>query len=151
MSHYDAVKGANVPTWVGEGLKAHREVHFDDAALEKLETFVGQLEFYDSFVDIRCCIEEVLSVDVRSAWQTKQARAGRFQAERSSRLGGGQEHGDSSGVCTQQIDKLLISYSVKAAENVQRKESMGSGAEDVVVVQSIELLDQKDIEMDKPS
>jgi hypothetical protein len=142
-----------VPNWVGEGLKSRRTVRFADAALVELESLVGQLEFYDSVPDVRACIEEVLAVDVRSAWQTKKARSGQFQAERSKRLTGASAVSDvpapsssvetstgPEGVCTQQLDNLLISYSIDEAAKVQRQESTGSGSEDTVTVQSIRLL-----------
>jgi hypothetical protein len=121
-------------------------VRFEPSALVELDKLVPCLEFYDSVSDIRSCIEEVLSVDVRSAWQTKKARSGQFQAERSRRLWTVQKNINDNaetsapGVCTQQLDNLLISYTVKEAETLQRKASAGSGAEDIVSVQSIKLL-----------
>jgi hypothetical protein len=127
-------------------------VRFEEVALAELETLVPYLEFYDSAADIRACIVEVLAVDVRSAWQTKKARLGQFQAERSKRLTADKESSSSEalvapahapGVCTQQLDNLLISYTIDEAETVQRKESAGSGAEDIVSVRSISLLGGK--------
>ena len=135
---------------------------------------------------------ELLSVDVRSAWQTKKAREGKFQAERSSRVkewsgkndddvGATTIHNASGSddseekrnderkekksegdgqLCTQQIDNLLVRYTIEEPGSVLYQEgviaevnndgggrggvvdecSMGSGAEDIVVVHTISFL-----------
>jgi len=44
---------------------------------------------------------------------------------------------------TQQLDNLLIRYKIRAATDAARETSMGSGAEDVVTVSSIELLQKE--------
>ena len=119
---------------------------------------------------VTACISEVLAMDVRSQFQTNRARSGQFKAEQSQRLrpiAGGEESGTTSSraddvenvanengndclqdrasdsaTCTQQIDNLLVHFSVveKTSVHVQREESLGSGAEDLVLVQSIQLL-----------
>ena len=109
------------------------------------------------------CIAETLGADVRSAWQTGKARGGRSQAERSRRLGrlgagaetttrgdggayggGGDEDDDGDRrsrprLCTQQIDNLLVGYTVEECAGTDER-SAGSGAEDVVVVHAISLI-----------
>jgi hypothetical protein len=42
--------------------------------------------------------------------------------------------------CTQQLDNLLLHYTVTEAAELRRETSEGSGAEDTVCVTSIELL-----------
>jgi hypothetical protein len=107
------------------------------------------------------CIRQVFAVDVRSSYQTKKAREGKFQAKRSARIedndanpnanlnatqhavpdNGCDGTGTSTGTsnCTQQLDNLLIEYTVTVTEAADRQNSQckGSGAEDVVFVQSI--------------
>mmetsp|Transcript_3987 Transcript_3987/g.5788 ORF Transcript_3987/g.5788 Transcript_3987/m.5788 type:complete len:469 (-) Transcript_3987:3-1409(-) len=171
---------AQVPKWVNDGLGKRRPVSFTEAASEQLtdimmtEETANQIEFYgvssgrdasaeEGLRRIKSCIEEVLSVDVRSSFQTKKARKGKFQAERAVRLSNkiAQVQGDNkkkshssfsekSNVCTQQLDHLLIKYSVEAKEqeldglksNIAVNTS-GSGADDTIVVQEIELIPQK--------
>ena len=161
-----------------------------------------QLQFYgpnspwadsphQAITNLKQCIYELLSVDVRSAWQTKKAREGKFQAERSSRVKewSGKDdddattHNNASGsddseekrdneskkkrrsegsqLCTQQIDNLLVRYTIEEPGSVLYREgvntednnnndggrggvvderSMGSGAEDIVVVHTISFL-----------
>ncbi len=138
---------------------------------------------------IRNVIIEVLTADVRSVWQTAKARRGEFQAERSQRLSvlksssstttipndkkeevgaGGTRlmvEGNDGGMiecCTQQIDNLLVHYTIagpttstststSAAAGTDTngsdtmmsatdERSLGSGAEDSVVVVSISLI-----------
>jgi tRNA (Thr-GGU) A37 N-methylase len=116
------------------------------------------------------CIIDTLSSDVRSAWQTDKARRGKFQAERSVRLGGGgpqrqqQQQCDSEGddnntnsnvdnnnddddqpqrLCTQQIDNVLVSYTIGKSDQHIDECSEGSGAEDVVVVHTISFIEYK--------
>jgi hypothetical protein len=105
---------------------------------------------------IENCIIETLEADVRSAWQTGKARGGKFQAERSRRLAGngataavaaaqddggtGNDVGDDDRprLCTQQIDNLLVGYTIEERRSgCMDERSAGSGAEDVVVVRSI--------------
>ena len=96
------------------------------------------------------CIRQVLAIDVRSSYQTKKSRSGKFQAERSGRLKGASTVSSSASeamavdldcnVCTQQIDNLLIHYEIVEALEVKRMPSENSGAEDVLSVRSIELL-----------
>ncbi|KAL7543357.1 hypothetical protein ACHAXR_013110 [Thalassiosira sp. AJA248-18] len=172
---------------------------------------LNQLEFYgphspwndspeQATENVKQCILELLGVDVRSAWQTKKARKGKFQAERSSRLKEWKQGGNSDGsngvgggggvsslddnddkknggtksnsgtsssrLCTQQIDNLLVQYTIEEPGSdlyakgttttttattagsekeegpvaVVDERSMGSGAEDIVVVHSISLI-----------
>ena len=108
----------------------------------------------DALNNITQCIVQVLSVDVRSAWQTKKARKGKFQAERSSRLptintNSNEQQSQEQSLCTQQIDNLLIKYTVQQSDfnNTTTKptdamiiNTDGSGADDLVFIQEIELI-----------
>ena len=170
VPHYDSVPSTNLqlPSWVSGGLATKRPVQVKDTAQKqlldilKLDPFA--LDFYgphrgdegimDTMTCVLACITQVLSVDVRSNWQTKKARVGKSQAERASRVRQQQQHASimtssSSGeataetttnkLCSQQLDNLLIQYSVDQPEETNRETSEGSGAEDVVVVHSLQL------------
>lgn len=168
-----------IPQWVSEGLDKRRPVIFMQSANEQLieimsnSQLVSQLEFYGvhsgrdscnetALQKLKSCIEEVLSVDVRSSFQTKKARKGEFKAERTVRVsdilaknnqdGDQQSNSDNAKadisnnniVCTQQLDHLLIKYSVEANEDLNHVGSAvntsGSGADDTIAVQEIELI-----------
>lgn len=169
VPHYDSVPFDQVrlPSWVSGGLATRRQVDIQPTALEELELILSQqpnaLDFYgshvgDSSIDetmksITNCIVEVLSIDVRSVWQTNKARANKFQAERAGRVQdvmsdgivvAQSENTNSGQCCTQQLDNLLVCYTVQAPEQHARNTSQGSGAEDVVLVNSIQLLTTTD-------
>jgi tRNA-Thr(GGU) m(6)t(6)A37 methyltransferase TsaA len=160
---YDGVpidSGYKLPTWVSGGLATKRVVCIVDEARQELRNILHEnesaLEFYGGgadespqvgFENVLQCIEEVLAIDVRSQWQTKKARQGKSQADRAARL----RHVSSNDVpvlvpsttraeCTQQIDNLLITYTIEEATETERPTSQGSGAEDKVIVTSIQLL-----------
>lgn len=183
VPHYDTVinpedtgcptvipDGVKVPHWVGNGLEKRRSVIFSDRATTELRNIVrcsqSQLEFYgpvsgrDTSVDegleaITNCIREVLAVDVRSKWQTRKARKGKFQAERAGRVKGVMGDPVKAGIreqeqnapvggklCTQQLDNLLIKYSISAPDGSSGDAvPLGSGANDFVDVRSVQLLD----------
>jgi tRNA (Thr-GGU) A37 N-methylase len=161
-----------VPYWVDSGLQKRRNVTFLPAAEQFLQGLVSltnnssssslkSLQFYgpkspwkdtpsDALEHLRSCMHELLGVDVRSAWQTKKARNGKFQAERSSRVKDWK--GDNTSIneeeknplCSQQIDNLLLKYTIEepgsALMGTLDERSRGSGAEDVVVVHNISLM-----------
>ena len=83
-----------------------------------------------------------MAIDVRSSFQTKKAREGRFKAERAERIKNMKASGVASveDICTQQLDNLLIRYKVEEASDLKRSTSQGSGAEDIITVVSVELL-----------
>jgi tRNA-Thr(GGU) m(6)t(6)A37 methyltransferase TsaA len=158
---YDSVDVNNVklPPWVPEGLSTRRNVTITQLAQEELKNLLQKnseaLQFYgkkhgdkslEGTVDVVTeCIRQVLAVDVRSSYQTKKAREGKFQAERSARI----EDKDAAqspilNICTQQLDNLLIQYTVTEAADRQNSQSEGSGAEDLVFVKSIQLLKTKE-------
>ena len=184
QSHDDV----RIPEWVNEGLDKRRPVSFTPSAEKQLLTIMtneqtaNNMEFYgvksgrdksnlDALHRLRSCIQEVLSVDVRSSFQTKKARKGKFQAERAMRVSGilskhdnnDSNHNNKSSVsaasgeesamerddlCTQQLDNLLIKYSVEANEVdsngiTSALNTSGSGADDKIVVQEIEMIDKK--------
>ena len=148
------------------------------SSLSSSSLLLQRLQFYGTHTPwndtpqyaIQClerCIIDTLSCDVRSAWQTDKARKGKFQAERSVRLGGGgqqQQRPQQSGsegddnnmnsndidnndndqpqrLCTQQIDNVLVSYTVGKSDQHIDERSEGSGAEDVVVVHTISFIE----------
>jgi tRNA-Thr(GGU) m(6)t(6)A37 methyltransferase TsaA len=154
---YDSVGLDNVklPPWVPEGLSTQRNVTITQLAQDELKDLLQNdpeaLQFYgtkhgdvslEGTVDVVTeCIRQVLAVDVRSSHQTKKVRKGNFQAERSARM----EDKDAAqapiqNICTQQLDNLLIQYTVTEAADRQSSQSEGSGAEDAVSVKSIQLL-----------
>mmetsp|Transcript_24229 Transcript_24229/g.50823 ORF Transcript_24229/g.50823 Transcript_24229/m.50823 type:complete len:584 (-) Transcript_24229:392-2143(-) len=199
-----------VPHWVDSGLQKRRTVTFlpeaeqffhnlltasSDTPHNSSETSVNKLQFYgphspwkDSPTEavqcIKQCINELLGVDVRSAWQTKKARKGKFHAERSRRVkgwkgnvgstgnvpsvvddrgnkgvegsasdGAEKDNTIAEGICTQQIDNLLVQFTIEAPREefnvdghesesrILDEQSKGSGAEDFVVVHSIWFID----------
>jgi len=163
-----------VPQWVDSGLQKRRSVTFLPEATQFLQDLTTTsssksppLKFYGAHTPwkdtsseqaveyIKQCILELLSVDVRSAWQTRKARDGKFQAERSSRVKewkgeGGTDKKDTvdqnnSNFCTQQIDNLLVQYTIEEPGSAYHEKevderSIGSGAEDIVVVHYISLI-----------
>ena len=167
---YDSDNTCSVPDWVSGGLALRRKVSFSSLADEQLSEILknkrsrNTLRFYgrrgetieEALVDIRACIEEVLAIDVRSQWQTTKARKGKFHAERAARLRqgpvvktdpGGSRTADvesavNVGSCTQQLDNLLITFKVQEGPNdhTNISASNASGAEDCLIVTSIELL-----------
>lgn len=151
-----------VPYWVDSGLQKRRNVTFlpeAEAFLQDLMS-LNSLQFYgpkspwkdspsEAVEYIRSCMHELLGVDVRSAWQTKKARKGKFQAERSSRVkdwkgDAAVDEREESPHCSQQIDNLLLKYTIEAPGSALMgtldERSKGSGAEDVVVVHSISMI-----------
>lgn len=164
VPHYDSVpvEDVRLPPWVSGGLATRRPVHIESNALDELQDILAKdssaLDFYgtnsgDGSLDETMkaathAIAEVLSIDVRSKWQTNKARDSKFQAERAGRVrdvlldddDDNSTNSDANQQCTQQLDNLLVSYTVEAPEQHERSTSEGSGAEDVVHVHSIRLL-----------
>mmetsp|Transcript_28093 Transcript_28093/g.45617 ORF Transcript_28093/g.45617 Transcript_28093/m.45617 type:complete len:419 (-) Transcript_28093:69-1325(-) len=159
---YDSVPmDVKLPSWVEGGLATQRNVVIGQDALDDLMAILDKdknaLQFYghrygeasvQETVDYAvACIRQVLAIDVRSNFQTKKAREGKFQAERAKRLQGAaaDEALDAvvTDVCTQQLDNLLIQYVVDETSNTKRSTSVGSGAEDTVTVVSIKLLEEE--------
>ena len=91
-------KRVKLPPWVSGGLATRRHVKISEQAKQELQDILSQkskpLEFYgkqgetpqQTLDNVIECIKEVLSTDVRSSWQTKKARKGKYQAERARRL-----------------------------------------------------------------
>jgi len=143
------------------------EIHRHDTnALEFYgpHCFVDLNDDTDNTIEIMLrVIEQVLSIDVRSSHQTRKARTGRSQAERAERVRTRFDVGSALNsindsekseadttlciakelsekkMCTQQLDNLLIHFSVKETK-AKRESSEGSGAEDGITVESIQLL-----------
>lgn len=186
VPHYDSVGYSGLdsiqnemdevvlPQWVSDGLGKRRPVEFSPKANADLESIMSssearEMEFYgthtsrdssqeDAVLKVRSCIEEVLSVDVRSAWQTGKARKGKFRAERAQRVRNvtkeqttGSDEKDINAeqelkMCTQQLDRLLIKYSVELKQQEDTPSAVdteGSGADDIITVRSIEMIPKK--------
>ena len=180
VPHYDSVgfmyehgigmeEEASIPKWVGDGLDKRREVIFSKESEEQLRNIMvdekKELEFYgtntgrdasdeEAFDSIKSCIEEVLSVDVRSKWQTKKARLGKSRAETAKRVKEIQEQDikeesekeQVDDICTQQLDRLLIKFKVDEKHDEQNTvavDTKGSGADDAIVVVGIEYIYNK--------
>jgi hypothetical protein len=158
VSTYDApIDSYNLPSWVSGGLATKREVRIADEAQQELRLLLEEneraLEFYggaqesleDCFENVLKCIKEVLAIDVRSQWQTKKAREGKSRAERAARLQQVLSEDvipSNAAKCTQQIDNLLVQYTVAETRETERSTSEGSGAEDNVTVTSIQLINR---------
>mmetsp|Transcript_31345 Transcript_31345/g.35075 ORF Transcript_31345/g.35075 Transcript_31345/m.35075 type:complete len:502 (-) Transcript_31345:2704-4209(-) len=183
VSTYDSVNSAfglqlpppRVPEWVEGGLATQRNVTITEIAKNELEEILHQnanaLEFYgphcgdcgddtnaetttntrDTMLRV---IRQVLAIDVRSSFQTRKARIGRSQAERSKPVrkkfeivtttkndgtAAKEEKINVPRTCTQQLDNLLIHFSVKEVAT-KREQSNNSGAEDEIIVERIQLL-----------
>lgn len=129
--------------------------------------FFGVASGRDKTIDsglasVKACIIEVLGVDVRSAWQTGKARSGKSQAERSLRVkevqkdsvdqaesskeGQSNNEGNIPKMCTQQLDNLLIKYTIGLVDKESTTSAVntaGSGADDMVTVEDIEPISQE--------
>lgn len=154
-----------VPDWVEGGLLLKRSIIVTNAAREELEGILQKdtsaLEFYgpdhgeatveETIEATLECIRQVLRMDVRSSYQTKKSRAGKFKAERSTRLkvDDASEISDEEGEaddqkaahCTQQVDNLLIHFNVEE-HSPRGSTSENSGAEDTLCVTAIKLLEK---------
>jgi len=137
VPHYDSAENVQLPDWVSTGLDQRRMVRFTPESEEELKHLVHtrQLQFYNTnnedkeeleYDNIKNCIEQILAVDVRSVRQTRNARQGKFQAERAlkhvNRPTGPNNkpsplESSHPQLCTQQIDNLLIHYSVSSPSN----------------------------------
>jgi tRNA (adenine37-N6)-methyltransferase len=154
----------SIPDWVSQGLSAQRTVHITENARQHLISILQQnpyaLEHFGPHRGDDCilttvaavwkCIDQVLSMDVRSEWQTRKVRVGASHAELSQRI---QEYYGLGGhvvttaaanstplppLCSQQIDNLLIYFTVAQPQSLNRVASKGSGAEDQVTVHAVE-------------
>ena len=188
VAHYDSIPDTGqlrLPPWVNDGLQTHRRVQIAETAqqqlLQGLEEDPYALEFYGPHCGDGCtletatrvweCVQQVLAMDVRSAWQTQKARMGQSHAERAQRIQrtwvsvsntnnknyynssnshssyasvSSVETSDTNSYCTQQIDNLLIRYTVDSPNETLCEASQGSGAEDTVTVHSIQWLVPRD-------
>jgi len=153
---YDSVpENVRLPSWVEGGLATQRTVLIDESPKDDLKMILEKdknaLRFYGPKYGERSieetmdyameCIRQVLAMDVRSNFQTKKARQGKFQAERARRLQRATDQA-AADVCTQQLDNLLIEYVVSESSDHKRSSSAGSGAEDTVTVLSVKLLQE---------
>lgn len=154
---YDSVPtDVKLPSWVAGGLATKRNVVISETARTEFEKIVenemNALQFYGPSYGEKSvheiteyvmeCIRQVLAIDVRSSFQTKKARQGKSQAERADRIKQANPGQPvvADDICTQQLDNLLIRYTVDEASDHKRLSSEGSGAEDSVTVVSIQLL-----------
>jgi tRNA-Thr(GGU) m(6)t(6)A37 methyltransferase TsaA len=134
----------HVPSWVSNGLtrSKNRSAHVTDSAKDDLLRILTKnpnaLEFYggkrerfeQSFAGVLAAIQQVLSVDVRSQWQTrKQKRKASVKDNNCS-------------TCTQQFDNLLLYYTLPTEEAVDDESESRDERHDQIVVTSIELVRQ---------
>jgi len=157
-------EGVRVPGWVAGGLSMKRSITVMPSAINDLkmilQTNPEALEFYGpkfgektieaTIATMIDCIQQVLSIDVRSSYQTMKSRDGKFQAERSQRFHRSEIiestpsrpllSTDENKTCTQQLDNLLIHYQIHEPDEIQRLSSSHSGAEDILQVTAIEWL-----------
>ena len=171
VPNYDSIadmESLRLPPWVSGGLETKRPVRISHVAQQELRAILTRdpfsLDFYgphrgdgcimETAARVQECIEQVLAMDVRSAYQTSKARSGKSQAERAERvrtvmattttLPSGIDNQEATETdkhwCSQQLDNLLIHYSVDAPEETSRETSQGSGAEDFVTVHSLQLI-----------
>eukprot|EP00957_Ditylum_brightwellii_P192337 14641929-Ditylum_brightwellii.AAC.1 len=180
--HHDDDEEVRVPHWVSSGLARRRSVSFTQRAQNELEQIIlfshddgnkSPLQFFglprddspaEALYNATQCIIEVLGVDVRSTYQTGKARKGKSQAERAKRLSDITTTAATLPVdhdtakeqekqwCTQQLDNLLIKYTVQEPQQLKEENTndntenkvddaaKGSGSTDSVLVQSILLI-----------
>lgn len=171
VPHYDSVgfdvlnfsEDLKVPGWVADGLDRRRETEILPSAEEELKELVynGKLDFYggkrnkhesstEAFHAVKSCIKEVLASDVRSSYQTKKARKGRSQAERALKKKsthpikeGTESTIEKPKMCTQQLDNLLIHFSVIESDRMEYTPGINSGCDDRVLIHKIEEFSQK--------
>jgi tRNA (Thr-GGU) A37 N-methylase len=159
---HSAMDGCRVPAWVSDGLATYREVQFGFESQQNIRDilsndttcpllFFGVHGIYhqdasqeSAFQALLTAIREILSIDVRSIYQTNKARRGCSHAQRSHRFFQHQPmlqqligEADCGRSCTQQMDNLLIEFTSTSMPVPKNKSSMGSGAEDTVVVKSV--------------
>ncbi len=155
---YDSMMSdVRLPNWVEGGLSLKRSVIVNESARKELQTILQEnpdaLEFYgpnhgdvtieETMEKVLDCIQDVLAVDVRSSYQTKKSRAGKFKAERSTHLQDAAMKLDTQATenyCTQQFDNLLVHFEISEQQSPRGKATKNSGAVDTLIVTSIELL-----------
>ncbi len=145
VPHYDAVVEAKVPGWIDKGLELRRPVEFEDNALDIIDKDT-KLEFYkgaDLREQAKEVITQVLAADVRSKWQTSKVRkGGQVQPVVTSK--GNRVEGETTSTftstSTQQIDNMVVHYRVERREAAEDEMTEGSGATDVVVITSVDLV-----------
>ena len=141
---YDAVVGAGVPEWIGRGIEVRRVVTW------KCDRSVsGGLKFYKKGEDEQFlkAVEDTLAADVRSAYHTLKQRGGK-SAPPAVVKGGERvdrdlekEYGD--GVCSQQVDVVMVRFRVKEGIPKAGEEWVkGSGGRDIVEILGLEWLNE---------
>jgi tRNA-Thr(GGU) m(6)t(6)A37 methyltransferase TsaA len=150
-------------------VKSHQLQFYNN--ISKAGRIPAHEEEEEEYQCVKSCIQQVLQVDVRSVRQTRKARQGAFQAERA--LCGRVATGTTSSnglldeteesilqqpllqqlpghsLCTQQIDNMLIHFSVTPNPDTSISPTYassvadGSGCNDIVQVEYIELLMDK--------
>jgi len=124
----DADNNTNVslPSWVTNGLHNRKNVTFTANAYQELKDCISFMELYDSneLSIVKSCIVDILSVDIRSIYQTNKQSKNEFKAHEILNVASnandviacdGNDDDklvDSTDLCTQQIDNLLIHFHV---------------------------------------
>jgi tRNA-Thr(GGU) m(6)t(6)A37 methyltransferase TsaA len=147
-------------------VKSHQLQFYNN--ISKAGKISAEEEEEEEYQCVKSCIQQVLQVDVRSARQTRKARQGAFQAERALCGRVATDPTSSNGLldeteesilqqpllqqlprpplCTQQIDNMLIHFSVTPNPDISTYASSvadGSGCNDIIQVEYIELLQDK--------
>ena len=152
----DAAGGVRQPDWIRDGLTLRREVKFPKHLLDDLsEKFFKKQKFYKTEGAVETVVKEILSADVRSSWHTTKARAGGSKAPIVAANGTRREDDvTQTTASTQQIDNFIVSFRILDTEERQSESNdkntleneevqamvKGSGANDVVVVEAINLV-----------
>ena len=163
VPHYDSVgfdplnvpNDLNVPNWVASGLEKRREVIIKEQAEKDLRQIAeaGLFDFYgrkkcenletteDALRNMRSCVIEVLAADVRSSYQTKKARKGKSQAGLTLKFKKNLNDNKTK-ISTQQLDNLLIHFSVEVVEVEYLDDDPGrnSGCNDRVIIHKFEVI-----------
>eukprot|EP00934_Nitzschia_sp_Nitz4_P008037 Nitzschia sp. Nitz4//scaffold297_size22919//183//1635//NITZ4_008518-RA/size22919-snap-gene-0.4-mRNA-1//-1//CDS//3329546289//8027//frame0 len=147
--------GIRVPNWVRGGLASHRTVQVTQEAQSQLRSILiddpSALQFYgphcseptleQTLESVLAAIQQVLAIDVRSSYQTRKTRLGHSQAERSIRLKDAAPLEEAAAdTCTQQLDRLLVHFTVERGASTMKEASENSGAEDHILVSAFHLL-----------
>jgi len=95
----------------------------------------------DALRNMRSCVIEVLAADVRSSYQTKKARKGKSQAGLTLKVKKNLNDNKTK-ISTQQLDNLLIHFSVEVVEVEYLDDDPGrnSGCNDRVIIHKFEVI-----------
>lgn len=81
ITTYDSFENSRIPDWIKQTVNKERIVNFQNDSEVKLKELVeiSQLQFYNSFDEIKSAIIQILSVDIRSKEQIKKSKNNTFK------------------------------------------------------------------------